>query len=289
MANTYPAATLADIIASSELLVLQNKHLPLEKFSTDFSAEAVAVAGNGTGPRSAIKVDLVGSGSTVQTNPTSYESGDSTVTAVSVSMAEYSAAFHITTAERNSGRKLEKLLMANVHGLLNKVDAVTSALFTVANFGAVILDKDPTTVTAADIKTLIAATGKFNERNLITDTTFWAQFAATSDRNSLGTIDGAYGLDSMSYISDWSNAGTNVNGIIADPAAVAMAARLPENDREVEEVIDLATFELPNGLTAQLAKWVSTASRNTWHSLDIVYGAAVGDASAGGIIEDGTV
>ncbi len=288
MANTYPAATLADIIASSELLVLQNKHLPLEKFSTDFSDEAVAVAGNGTGPRSAIKVDLVGSGSTVQTNPTNYESGDGSVTAVSVSMSEYSSAFHLTTAERNSGRKLEKLLMANVHGLLNKIDAVTTALFTVANYGTVVLDKDPTTVTTADIKTLIAASGKYNERNLITDTTFWAQFAVTTDKNSLGVIDGAYGLDSMRYISDWSNAGTNVNGIIADPAAVASAARLPLNDREVEEVIDLATFELPNGLTAQLAKWVSTASRNTWHSIDIVYGAAVGDASAGGIIEDGT-
>ena len=189
MANTYPAATLADIIMSSEMLALQNKHLPFDKFCTDFSNEAVAVSPNGTGARSTIQVDLVGSGSTVQTNPTNYESGDATVTAVSVAMNEYSSAFHITAAERNNGRKLEKLLGANMHGLLDKLDSVASTLFTVANFGAVVLDKDPTTVTAADIKTLIAASGKYNQRNLITDAVFWAQFAATSDKNSLGVMD----------------------------------------------------------------------------------------------------
>ena len=289
MANTYPAATLADIIMSSEMLALQNKHLPFDKFCTDFSNEAVAVSPNGTGARSTIQVDLVGSGSTVQTNPTNYESGDASVTAVSVAMNEYSSAFHITAAERNSGRKLEKLLGANMHGLLDKLDSVASALFTVANFGAAVLDKDPTTVTAADIKTLIAASGKYNQRNLITDAVFWAQFAATSDKNSLGVMDGAYGLDSMSYATDWSNAGTNVNGIIADTTALACATRLPLNDDAVREVIDIALIELPNGMTAQIAQWVSTASRATWNSIDIVAGFQVGDATAGGIIEDGTV
>lgn len=289
MANTYPAATLADIIMSSHLLALQNKHLPFERFSTNFSEEAIAISPNGTGPRSDLKVDLVGSGSTTQTNPTNYESGDSSVTAVSVSMNEYSNAFHITSAERNSGRKLEKLLAVNVHALMNKLDAVTSALFTTSNYGSAVLDKDPTTVTTADIKTLIAATGKFNERNLVTDATFWAQFAVTTDKNSLGVMDGAYGLDTMGYITDWTNAGTNVNGIIADPQGVAVASRLPKNDDEVAEVIDLATFELPNGMTAQIAKWVSVSSRNTWHSVDIVFGAAAGDTSALKLITDGTV
>lgn len=288
MANSYSADTLADLIMSSEMLVLQNKHLPFDKFSTDFSDEAVAVSPNGTGARSSIQVDLVGAGSTVLTNATNYEQGDATVTAVTVAMNEYSSPFHITAAERNTGRKLEKLLMTNVHGILNKLDAVASTLFTVANYGAVVLDKDPTTVTTADMKTLVAATGKFNERNLITDASFWAQFAATSDKNSLGTIDGAYGMDSFGYITDWSNAGTNVNGFLADPNALAVATRLPDNDSEVAEAIDLATFELPNGMTAQLAKWVSLASRNTWHSIDIVAGVAKGDASAGAIIEDGT-
>lgn len=289
MANTLPAATLADIILSSEMLVLQNKHIPYDKFSTNFSSQAVEMSPNGTGARSAIVVDLVQSGSTTQKNPTNYESGDSTVGSVTVNMDEYSTAFHITPDELNNGRKLEKLLAVNLHATVDAMDADASALLTTANYGAAVLDKDPTTVTTADIKTLIAATGKYRQRNLITDVSFWAQFAVTTDKNSLGVMDGAYGLDSMSYFTDWSNAGTNVNGFIADPQAMAIATRLPQSSPEVREIVDIAPIELPNGMTAQIARWVSVASRVTWNSIDIVAGFAVGDASAGGIIEDGTV
>lgn len=274
---------------TSKMLVLQNKHLPFEKFSTNVSGDAIALTKPGvSGPRATIQVELQTGGSTTLTNPTNYEQGDNTTASRSVAMNEYSNPFHITAAERNVGRTLESRILLNVHSLLNKLDAVTSALFTTVNFGAPVLDIDPTTASASDIKTLIAATGKFGERNLITDTTFWAQFAATTDKNSLGVVDGAYGLDSMSHVTDWSNAGTNVNGIIADRAGIAIAARLPENDDEVKEVIDMEMITLPNGLPCQVAKWVSTTSRTTWNSLDIVFGAGKGDESALGIIEDGT-
>ena len=179
--------------------------------------------------------------------------------------------------------------MVNLYALQDKCDAVAKALLTVGNFGAVILDKDPTTVTSADIKTLIAGTGKYRNRNLHTDATFWAQFAATSDKNSLGVIDGAYGLDSFSYSTDWSNAGTNVNGFIGDTQALAVASRLPENTEAVRRLVDMDVAELPNGMSIQVASWASATSRNTWQSLDVVFGAAVGDSTAGEVIEDGTV
>ena len=204
-------------------------------------------------------------------------------------MSEYSQPFHITPAELGSGRRLEKLVMVNLYALQDKLDSVVKGLMTAANYGAAVLDKDPTTVTTADIKTIIAATGKYKQRNLVSDATFWSQFAVTSDKNSLGVIDGAYGLDSFSLSTDWSAAGTNVNGFVGDTTALAMAARLPEVTSEVREAIDMDTIELPNGLSVQIAKWVSTASRYTWHSFDVVFGAAVGDATAGEIIEDGTV
>jgi len=161
-------------------------------------------------------------------------------------------------------------------------------LMTAANYGAAVLDKAPATVTTADIKTIIAATGKFGQRNLVADASFWSQFAVTSDKNSLGVIDGAYGLDSFSLSTDWSGAGTNVNGFVGDVSSIAMAARLPELTGELREALDFDTVELPNGMTVQICKWVSTASRNTWHSFDVVFGAGVGDATAGKIIEDGS-
>ena len=289
MANTFDANTIADIIASNEMLVLQNRVTPLDKFATNFSSDAIAQTNNGNGARSTIQVDLASGASTTLTNPTNYEQGDSTLGAVSVGMSEYSQPFHITPAELGSGRRLEKLVMVNLYALQDKIDSVVKGLMTVANYGTAVLDKDPTTVTTADIKTIIAATGKYKQRNLVTDASFWSQFAVTSDKNSLGVIDGAYGLDSFSLSTDWSGAGTNVNGFVGDTTALAMAARLPELTNEVREAIDMSTIELPNGLSVQVAKWVSLASRNTWHSYDVVFGAAVGDATAGEVIEDGTV
>lgn len=289
MANTFSANTIADIIASNEMLVLQNRVTPLDKFATNFSAEAIAQTNNGNGPRSTIQVDLASGASTTLTNPTNYEQGDTTLGAVAVSMNEYSQPFHITPAELNSGRKLEKLVMVNLYALQDKIDSVVKALMTVANFGTAVLDKDPTTVTTADIKTIIAATGKYKQRNLVTDAAFWSQFAVTTDKNSLGVVDGAYGLDSFSLSTDWSSAGTNVNGFVGDTTAFAMAARTPQNTSEVQEALDIDYVELPNGITVQIAKWVSLSSRNTWHSMDVVFGAAVGDSSAGEVIEDGTV
>lgn len=288
MANVYSANTIADIIATNEMLVLQNKVIPLDKFATDFSSEAIAQTNNGNGARSTIQVDLASGASTTLTNPTNYEQGDTTLGAVAVGMNEYSQPFHITPAELGAGRRIEKKLMVNLHALQDKIDGVVKALLTPANFGAAVLGKDPTTVTTADIKTIIAATGKFKQRNLVADATFWSQFAVTTDKNSLGVMDGAYGLDSFSLSTDWTGAGTNVNGFVGDTTALAMAARMPQLTSEVAEAIDVDFVDLPNGLTIQVAKWVSLTSRNTWYSYDVVFGAAVGDATAGKVIEDGT-
>jgi hypothetical protein len=288
MANTLPAATITDIILNASVLQLQNRHFPLSGFTTDFSDEALARSPNGTGPRSDIKVDLHVSGSTVQTNPTNYESGDNTVTAISIPMAEYSAAFHLTADERNVGRRLEKRVMQNVHELLDTLDGVITGLMTTGNFGAPVLDKDPATVGIADLKTIVQNTGKFRTRNIVTDSTFWSEFNVTNDRDTL-TGQGIRGFDRFDYITDWSNAGTNVNGFVGDSTAIAMAGRLPLNDQEVRDLIDMDTMQLPDdGPTIQVARWVNTSSRATWNSLDIVFGAGVGDASAGALIEDGS-
>ena len=287
MANTLPAATLADVILNASVLALQNRHFPFDRMTTDFSGQAVAVSPNGTGPRSDIKVDLNKTGSTVQKNPTNYESGDNTVEAISVAMDEYSAPFHLTADERNNGRQLERRMMINMHALLDKLDEVATSLVTTGNYGSPILDKDPSTVGIADIRTIVQNTGKFPERHIVSDATFWSQFAVANDRDTLiaGNI---RGIDSLDYITDWSNAGTNVNGFVAAPTAMAIATRLPENDSEVRDVIDIAQVPLPNGMTAQVARWVNTSSRATWNSLDIVFGAGVGDSAAGKVIEDGT-
>ena len=289
MANTFDASTIADIIASNEMLVLQERNTPLDKFATNFSGEAIAQTHNGNGARSTIQVDLASGASTTLTNPTNYEQGDSTLGAVTVPMSEYSQPFHITPAESGSGRRLEKLVMVNLYALQNKLDSVVKGLMTVANYGTAVLDKDPTTVTTADLKTIISSTGKFNQRNLVADASFWSQFAVTSDKNSLGVIDGAYGLDSFSLSTNWGDAGTNVNGFVGDTSAIAMASRLPTLTAELREELDFDTVELPNGMTVQICRWVSKQTRNTWHSFDVVFGASVGDAGAGKVIEDGTV
>lgn len=285
MANTLSASNIAEIVAEADITVLQHKTLPFDKFCTDFSNETIEITG--AGARSNINVPVVAAGSSTLTNPTNYEAGDSTVNSTEVVMNEYSQPFHLTNAELNNGHRLERLLKINMHALMDSINDVAAALVTEANYGAAVVDKTANTIAAADLKTIFAAAEKFNERNLVLNGTVFSQFLPTN-RESFVPGDGAYGFDSFSLATKWDAAGTDIVGFCADMTAMACASRLPAHTSEVAEVIDLDTVQMSNGMIIQVAKWCSVATRNTWNSFDVVFGAAVGDSSALKIIEGGT-
>lgn len=289
MANTLAAALLAELVAERSMTVLQHRTLPFEKMSTDFSNEVLRIPKvTGTGARTNLNVPIAVDGSTTQTNPTNYENGDSTVEGRLVGMNEYSNAFHITNAELNNGHRLNRLVDINLHALMNKINDVAMALVTAANYGTAVVTKAADTIDASDLKTIFAAAEKFGERNLILNGTVFSQFLPTN-RESFVPGAGAYGFDSFDLVTKFDAAETDVVGFCADMSAMAIATRLPDNTDEVREVIEMDQALLPNGMTIQVAKWTSVATRETWNSFDVVFGAGVGDESALKIIKDDPV
>lgn len=285
MANTLSANIIAERVAEKGITVLQHKVLPFEKFCTDFSGESMRVI-PGAGARSNINVPISVSGSATLTNPTNYESGDSEVSSTEIQMNEYSQPFHITNDELNNGHRFDRLLTVNMHALMDKLNDIAMANVTTVNYGAAVVNKAPGTINADDLKTVYAAAEKFGTRNLILNGTVFSNFLPTN-RESFTPGAGAYGYDSFNLVTKWDAAGNDIVGFCAETTAMACASRLPERTGEVAEVVDMATVQMSNGLIVQVSKWCSVATRNTWNSFDVVFGAGVGDVSALKIIGGG--
>lgn len=279
MANTFDSALVTDSLRDVAITVLQSRLAPLNAFSQDFSADPLK-------PRATVQVPIATAGGTTQTNASNFESGDSTLDNVAVSVSQYSNSFHLTNDQINGGHRLEKIAKINLHQLANKIIDVALTPVTAANFGAATIDVDTAgDVTAASLKTLWAAIKDGDSRNLIVDGSIYAQFLpANLDSFQLaagGKNVGMYGFDFFSYNNRWDGAEATVKGFACSPQAIAVASGLPANDIAGSDMLAVENIEIPDlGLTVQMNMWVSRATRAVWASYDVMFGAAKGDPNA---------
>jgi hypothetical protein len=284
MANTFDSALVTDSLRDVAITVLQSRLAPLNAFSQDFSADPLK-------PRATVQVPIATAGGTTQTNASNFESGDSTLDNVAVSVSQYSNSFHLTNDQINGGHRLEKIAKINLHQLANKIIDVALAPVTAANFGAATIDVDTAgDVTAASLKTLWAAIKDGDSRNLIVDGSIYAQFLpANLDAFQLaagGKNVGMYGFDFFSYNNRWDGAEATVKGFACSPQAIAVASGLPANNIAGSDMMAVENIEIPDlGLTVQMNMWVSRATRAVWASYDVMFGAAKGDPNALKIIK----
>lgn len=284
MSNTFDSALVTDSLRDVAITVLQSRLAPLNAFSQDFSADPLK-------PRATVQVPIATAGGTTQTNATNFESGDSTLDNVAVSVSQYSNSFHLTNDQINSGHRLEKIAKINLHQLANKIIDVALAPVTAANFGAATIDVDTAgDVTAASLKTLWAALKDGDSRNVIVDGSIYAQFLPANleafQVAAGGKNVGMYGFDFFSYNNRWDGAEATVKGFACSPQAIAVASGLPANDIAGSDMMAVENIEIPDlGLTVQMNMWVSRATRAVWASYDVMFGAAKGDPNALKIIK----
>jgi len=284
MANTFDAALVTDSLRDAAITTLQSRLAPLSAFTQDFSADPLK-------PRSTVQVAIATAGSTTQTNASNFESGDSTLDNVAVAVSQYSNSFHLTNDQLNSGHRLDKIAKINLHKLANKIIDVALTPVTTANFGAATIDVDTAAdVTAASLKTLWAALKDGDVRNVIVDGSIYAQFLpANLEAFQLaagGKNVGMYGFDLFTYNNRWDGADATVKGFACSPQAIAVASGLPVDSPASSDMIAVENIEIPDlGLTVQMNMWVSRATRALWASYDVMFGAAMGDATALKIIK----
>jgi hypothetical protein len=274
MANTLSSNLVLDTLSQAIITTLGNRLAPLNAFSKDFSAD-------GMKQNASVQVPKATTGSAIQTNPTNFETGDTTMTNVNVLVQHYSKSFHLTSESLNQGFRLENLAEINAQIVANKLIDVALAPVTATNF--------PTNVTvaqasfvAANVKTLWAAASKSMTRNLILDSVAYSQLLPT-DKNGFpmnGT--GGYGFDAIYLNTRWTGAGTNIYGFACGPEAIAVAAGLPIVDPSVASLLAAQrNVTIPElGLVVQISTWGSLSSRSAWASMDVMFGAALGDNTA---------
>lgn len=286
-ANTYSATLVTSFLMDGSLTPLQNMWAPLRAFALEFSPDpykplATGVLKNPT------------AGGSAQTDATNFESGNSTVGPLSVTMHQYTVSFQVSNSDLNSGLRMQDLVTINSANFANKVTEVATAPITVANFTGTAITQPAAAFGFSDLATLQGLLKKSPIKNVILDGTYIANIANTpAFFQQAGVVGGAttawraFGWDLIAQNSDWTGAGTNVQGFACNPQAIVGITGLPLNPPNIPGgILQQSSMTIP-GLETSIAvySWFNTATRTMWASYDIMLGVVLGDATAGYIVK----
>jgi hypothetical protein len=282
MANTFDADLVSEIVHSQSLTTLGPVIGAVEAFAHDVEPDPVS-------PGSSVKVGITTAGATAGTNPTNYETGDSTKEKRDVVVNELSVSFHVTQSQMNKGHRLRSLIRKNMQSIGNSARDTVFAPLTVAKYGAAALDSTAANFDAGDLKTIWAAAKDFPTKHLLLDGAYYAKLLPTNAESFRPGQTGAYGYDSIGVNNRWDGADSGVVGFVGTTDALAIASGEPVMDDAILNLMDAyEEVELPGGLTAYVASWASLTTRSRWMSIGLMLGAAEGDTTAGKLITDGS-
>lgn len=276
-ANTYSATLVTDRLADAFITTIGTKLAALRGFSRDFGTDTFK-------PLATVQVAKATAAATTQTNATNFESGDSTTTAVSVTVAQISQTFHTLNSELNKGHTLMRVAEKNAQGFANALSDIWTALLTAANYGAVTVIGAAANFDANDLAPIYALAKNYGSKNLILDGGHLAYLLPTDKFKFRLGEEGAYNFDLIAEQNRWTSAAANTVGFVCDPNAIAVASGLPVS-LPASEFIELGTVNVESlGLTVLMTHWFSRAGRQHWMSYDVMFGAAAGDTTAGEVL-----
>jgi hypothetical protein len=282
MANTYDADLVTDILSRTALTVLGSDLTMLEGFSTDVSDERGA-------PRQTIQVELVTGAGNVVSNPVNFEVTAATNTNVAVVLNHLSRPVEVSAQDLNQGQRLETKAKKALMVISNAIQDACLSLVTAANYTNTMVELAVAQDSAAYAKFLkdMWAGIVGGQRNLVLTNETFAQYLPTNLESFDPTRQraGLYGYNLFTHSSRFvaASAQADIVGFVADPSAMAIAARLPadpgaakERDYIVSDVVTIGELNIP----VEFNVWFSRATRSHWMSYDICFGAAKGDATA---------
>lgn len=271
-ANTISSTIKPDALVDQLVVVANNRLAPLSAFSRLFTVDAMR-------PGASLAVPKATAGSTGQSNPTSWESGDSTLDVISVSLAHKTQSFAISQSDANYGFGLDHLALVNANAFANLLSDVYTAVMTVANYGATTNIGAAAAFDSDGLKPVLALAKNYTNKNLILDGGHLAYLLPTNrEQFNLGES-GAYGFDLIAEQNRWTSAATNAVGFVCGPDALAIGAGAPANVSN-SQFETYGTFQIAEiGLTVVYTVWFNTATRIRWASYEAMFGAAAGDTT----------
>jgi hypothetical protein len=259
--------------------VLTAKLAMVNAFTSNFSLDRMR-------PKATVVVPKVTVGSTTMLNPTNFESGDSTVVGTSVSMNQVTNSFHLTNEQVNQGHQLMILSTAAANNLANQISDLITGLFVAGStgengYGTGTGIDTAANFTADDLSIIWALAGNYVEKNLLLRSGYVAKLIPVTRENWNIGESGAFGFDLLAEQNRWTGANeATIVGFVCDRGAVAVASGMPIN-QPANEFTSVQTTTLKNGLSVETRTWYARDTRTIWASHDIMFGAAVGDGTAG--------
>jgi len=278
---------LTAFLLQGSLTPLQNKWAPLMALCRDYSTDpykplATATLKNPTAAASTL------------TDATSFNSGNSTVGALTATMHQYTQPFQISNTDLNSGLRMEDLVTINQAAFADKIISVALAPVTAANFTGTGVISSAAAFGFNELAFLQGQLQKANKKNLILDGAYIARVANTPGFfQQAGTVAGnpgawsAFGWDGIYLNSNWTGAGTNVKGIALDPQAIfgIMGLPLTPVSGAGGGIFNVNTVTIPGvNVSVAIYTWWDVNTRTMWTSYDLVAGFGLGDATAGYLV-----
>lgn len=295
-ANSYSTTLITDFLIDVAITQLQNRWAALEAFTRDFSTDRYKPLATG-------QIKLVTAGSTTlvatKNSPiTSFESGDSTISPISVPMQHYAQPFHVGQDELMSGLRMENLTTINLAALADTI--ITKALSPLAgsvySAGTYFATKG-TFGWTNEMPDLRGYLKKSPLKNAVLDSPFFSRLVnqpgffqeVMGEEGPNSSRIRGFGWDNVSENTNWAGAPFGIGGFVCNPQAIGAVAGLPQVPPSIPgAVLQESTITIP-GPDISIAQyvWFSLASRTLWTSYDVVFGAAAGDLTAAALLFNG--
>jgi hypothetical protein len=292
--NSFSASLTTNFLILAATTVASPKFASVKMFARDSAIDPLKPLATGQ-----MKYNQTSqTGSTTQTNATNFESGDSTVTNVPITVSQYTESFHVRNVDLNSGLRLADLVEAKLASLGSKITQTLVANITAANFATLA----PTISTAAafnfgNLSTMWGQLKKAKRKNVMLDGPYLGRIINTPTLfQTAPVVPGAAwkdvsGWDYVALNTEWSAAGNNIVGFACDPQALGVITGLPLVDSPSIPggILGMAEGIMPGcELGIQVYNWFNTATRTYWGSFDLMFGAVPLDTSVGIVIASNT-
>lgn len=284
--NTYSGTLITSFLMDGALTPLTNVWPMLNAFSIDSSPDPYKPKATGV----LKKVTVAG---TTQTNATNFESGDSTVAPISVTMAQLTNSWQVSNSDLNSGLRMMDLVKANAAAFADSLISAALAPVTAANFTGTPVIQSAAAFGWSDAQQLRGLLKKSPIKNLILDGDYMARLENVPTNFQNTDIGNGprptFGWNGIYENTNWTGAGANVRGFACNPQAVVGITGLPLTTPIPSTIMVMTTFTLPGmNISIAIYQWFNTSTRTMWMSYDIMEGFALGDATAGYLVASGT-
>lgn len=281
-ANTTDAALVTDMLLDGATTILQNRLAPLRAFSKEVATDRVK-------PKAILQHRKITAGGTAQVNATSFEDTTNFVGTeenVAITINQITSGGHVTNAERQSGVKMSQWVDIKVAEFSDKIMAAVAAVILEGTYTATPLVSAAAAFGSEEMKTLWGQLKKSPIKNIILDGEYFARFIpSTLEQFNIFTV-GIPGWDTVALNTNWTGATANTVGFACNPQAMVCGIGLPLRSERANLVSSESVLNLPDlGLSVAVYNWYSNITRNEWMTMDIMFGAAANDTTAGVLIK----